>query len=387
MNQIKVGNAQFIHNLNQAGIFRLIHQYGPISRKELAENTGYSAATISNHVRTLIESGYLIETEKGDSTGGRKPIYLTVNPTKGYIITISIGVREVRQVIFNLKLKAEAETVFPIGEQLSPEANLAAIITQTKELLKGQGLTDDQLVGIGIAVPGLIDKKGFILTLAPNLGWSNLKIGDYFKQEFDLPLVLENEANAAVIGEREFLYPQVDNMVFVSINEGIGCGIIFNGKLYRGASGNAGEFGHIIIDNQGSKCHCGNYGCWETMASENYLINAYHQLTSRQLRANKIYQLVKQGDAKALRVSEALSLNIGIGLVNIINGLSPELIIVGGNIIRIKDYLQKGIKQVLAERALDISSQKAKLEFTGLRDMAALNGLAYLVHNECLAFS
>ena len=387
MNQVKVGNSQFIHDLNQAGIFRLIHKYGPISRKELAENTGYSAATISNHVRTLISRGYLVETEKGDSTGGRKPIYLTVNPAKGYIIAMIVGVRQVRLLIFNLKLKAETETVFSIDNQLSPGENLDYIVTKTKGLIKGQGLTNDDIIGIGIAVPGLIDKKELILSFAPNLGWSNLKFGDYFSQEFSLPLVLENEANAAVIGERELLYPQVDNMVFVSINEGIGCGIIFNGKLYRGASGNAGEFGHIIIDNQGSKCHCGNYGCWETMASENYIINAYHRLTQQSLPANQIYQLLKRGDLNALRVIEAVAKNIGIGLVNIINGLSPELIVVGGNIINIEGYIQKGMTQVLTERSLAISCQKVKMEFTRLKDMAVLEGLAHLVINDCMSFN
>ena len=102
MKDIKVGNSRFIKNLNQSGIFKLIYQFGPISRKQLAENTGYSAATISNHVKTLIDKGFVIETEKGFSTGGRKPVYLTVNPDKGYIFSVEIGVDQICLVLLML---------------------------------------------------------------------------------------------------------------------------------------------------------------------------------------------------------------------------------------------------------------------------------------------
>jgi len=115
-------------------------------------------------------------------------------------------------------------------------------------------------------VPGLIDKVKGILEFAPNLGWKNVYISKIFKDKYNLPVILNNEAKAAAIGERESIYPNINNMVFVSINEGIGCGIFFNGGLYRGASGNAGEFGHIIIDTNGPLCTCGNKGCWETFS-------------------------------------------------------------------------------------------------------------------------
>lgn len=386
MNEVKVGNSHLIHNLNQAGIFRLIHKYSPISRKELADNTGYSAATVSNHVRKLIENGYLIETEKGDSTGGRKPVYLTVNPEKGYIIVVVIGVNDIKIGMFNLKLAKEESLIFPIKAGYSQEEHLDLLIKKIKNILLEKKLEYSDIVGIGIAVPGLIDKESKTLHFAPNLGWSDLNFKKHFNEEFKIPMILENEANASVIGEREYIYPQSNNLVFVSINEGIGCGIIFDGNLYQGASGNAGEFGHIIIDNHGDKCHCGNYGCWETLASENYLIELYKKKTGCSLKPIEIYKLIEKGEPNAVKSAREIGKNIGIGLVNIINGLSPEMIVIGGHIVNIKDYIMKEIDQVLEGRALGISYQKVKLDFTKLNDMAAVHGLAHLVHSECLDF-
>src|SRR6056297_3859065 len=121
MENIQIGNSKFIKNLNQSSILRLINEYGPISRKELSEKTEYSAATISNHVKTLIEEGFVIEKEKGLSSGGRKPVYLTINPNKGYIIGIDIEVSKVRIVMFNLKLKVEKKVEFYLQSNKDPE--------------------------------------------------------------------------------------------------------------------------------------------------------------------------------------------------------------------------------------------------------------------------
>jgi len=343
---------------------------------------------VSNHVRALIKKGFVIETKKGISSGGRKPIQLMVNPNKAYIFSIEIEVNQIKIVMFDLEIKVVTKSIIPIMHKDNYKKTLEQVFFEMDKMIEEKNLKLDNLLGIGVAVPGLIDKENGILEFAPNLGWKNVHILEIFKDKYNLPVILDNEAKAAAIGEREFIYPKMDNMVFVSINEGIGCGVILNGELYRGASGNAGEFGHIIIDTNGPACHCGNKGCWETLASESYIVNRYLKLSSsnKELTKKEIYQLGKNGDEKVIEIFNEAGRNIGVGLVNIINGLSPELLVIGGGIVEIKDYVYEEIIKKLKENALTISYRSVEIKFSKLGSLAAVYGMADLIINERIKF-
>src|SRR6056297_3067105 len=386
MDKIKIGNSKFIKNLNQSSILRLINEYGPISRKELSEKTDYSAATISNHVKTLIEEGFVIEKEKGISSGGRKPVYLTINPNKGYIIGVDIEVSKVKIVMFNLKLKVEKKIEFYIDPQKSPEEILEDIQADIEAMMLQKSVSEYDLLGIGIAVPGLVNKERNLLKFAPNLGWQEEDISGFFNQIFKVPIFIENEANAAGIGEKEFYYDKNINMVYVSINEGIGCGLIFNGKIYRGASGNAGEFGHIIIESESQRsCHCGNKGCWETLASENYIYDRYVEITAdKSLNIDQIYEKIKDNkqNEEIIKLFKNVGENIGIGLANIINSLSPDLMVIGGNILKIKEYLDPEIKKTINEKTLALNYDKVEVKYSKLGELATVYGLAKIIFNK-----
>jgi len=382
------GNSILIRKWNLSSIFKAIHKHGPVSRIELAEITGYSAGTVSNHVRTLIKKGFVVETNKGISSGGRKPVQLMINPDKAYIFSIEIEVNQIKIVMFDLEIKVVMKSIIPITYKDSYMETLKQIFFEMDRMIEEKHLKLNDFLGIGVAVPGLIDKVKGILEFAPNLGWKNVPIAKIFKDKYGLHIILNNEAKAAAIGERESIYPKINNMVFVSINEGIGCGIFFNGKLYRGASGNAGEFGHIIIDTNGPLCHCGNKGCWETFASESYIVNRYLKLSNsnKELTKKEIYQLGKNGDKKVVEIFKETGRNIGIGLVNIINGLSPELLVIGGGIVDIENYIYDEIVKILEENALSISYRNVEIKFSKLGSLAAVYGMADLIINERIRF-
>ena len=386
--KVMLGNAIVIRKWNLSSIFKAIRKQGPISRIELTEITGCSAGTVSNHVRTLIKKGFVIETKKGISSGGRKPIQLMINPNKAYIFSIEIEVNQIKIVMFDLKIKVVMKSVIPIIYKDNYKKTLERVFFEMDKMIEEKNLKLDNLLGIGVAVPGLIDKEKGILGFAPNLGWKNVYISKIFKDKFNLPVILDNEAKAAAIGEREFIYPKMDNMVFISINEGIGCGVILNGELYRGASGNAGEFGHIIIDTNGPACHCGNKGCWETLASESYIVNRYLKLSNsnKEFTKKEIYQIGKNGDKKIIEIFNEAGRNIGVGLVNIINGLSPELLVIGGGIVEIKDYVYEEIIKKLEESALSVSYRNVEIKFSELGSLAAVYGMADLIINERIKF-
>ena len=383
-----LGNSIAVRRWNLSSIFKLIRKRGPISRIELTKISGCSAGTASNHVRTLIEKGFVIETKKGISSGGRKPIQLMVNPNKAYIFSIEIEVNKIKMVLFDLELKVVTKNIIPITYKNDYRKTLEEVFFKIDKMMEEKNLELDNLLGIGVAVPGLIDKVKGILEFAPNLGWKDVHISEIFKDKYGLPVILNNEAKAAAIGERESIYPNINNMVFVSINEGIGCGIFFNGGLYRGASGNAGEFGHIIIDTNGPLCTCGNKGCWETLASENFIINSYLKLpnSNKELTKKEIYQLGKNGDKKIIEIFKEAGRNIGIGLVNIVNGLSPELLVIGGGIVEIKEYIYEEIVKKLEESALSISYRNVKIKFSELGSLAAVYGLADLIIEKRIKF-
>jgi predicted NBD/HSP70 family sugar kinase len=290
--------------------------------------------------------------------------------------------------MFDLEIKVVIKSIVPIIYKDNYIKTLKQVFFEMDKMIEEKNLKLDNLLGIGVAVPGLIDKVKGILEFAPNLGWKNVPISKIFKDKYGLPITLNNEATAAAIGERESTYPKINNMVFVSINEGIGCGIFINGELYRGASGNAGEFGHIIIDTNGPACHCGNKGCWETLASEGYIANRYLKLSNsnKKLTKKEIYQLAKNGDKKIIEIFNEAGRNIGIGLVNIINGLCPELLVIGGGIVEIKDYIYEEIIKKLEENALSISYRSVKIKFSKLGSLAAVYGMADLIINERIKF-
>ena len=392
MNKSKtnLGNSITIKKWNLSSIFKTIQTKGPISRVELAKITGYSPGTVSNHVRTLIEKGYVIETNKGVSSGGRKPVQLIINSNKAYILSIEIEVNQIKTVLFNLDMKMISKSTIPIESKDNYLVTLTKLFSEIDRMIGKHHISFDDLLGIGVAVPGLIDKGKGMLEFAPNLGWKAVPIVRVFKDRYSLPIILNNEAKAAAIGERASFYPDINNMVFVSINEGIGCGIFLNGKLYRGASGNAGEFGHITIDTNGPLCHCGNRGCWETFASETYIVNSYLKLpgSNSQLTKTKreIYQYGKNGDLKIRAIFAETGKNIGIGLVNIINGLSPELLVIGGGIVEIKDFIYDEIIKKLKENALTINYKKTTIRFSKLGSLAAVYGMAELIINERIRF-
>ena len=390
MNKSKtnLGNSITMKKWNLSRIFKAIYQQGPISRIKLTEITGCSPGTVSNHVKTLIKKGFVVETNKGISSGGRKPVKLIINPNKAYIFSIEIEVNRIKIVMFDLKVKPVEKIIIPIKHKGDYLRTFEHVFYEMDNMIKRKNLRLEDFLGIGVAVPGLIDKIKGVLEFAPNLGWKDVSISKIFKEKYDLPVILNNEAKAAAIGERGSYYPQVNNMVFVSINEGIGCGLYINGSLYRGASGNAGEFGHITINTNGTKCHCGNRGCWEIYASENYIVNRYLELSvnKKKLSKEEIYILGKNDDKTALKIFQEIGRNIGVGLVNIINGLSPELLVIGGGIVEIKDYIYEEIIKKLEESCLSVSCKKTDIKFSKLGNMAAVYGMADLIINKRIKF-
>jgi glucokinase-like ROK family protein len=249
------------------------------------------------------------------------------------------------------------------------------------------------LLGIAMAVPGLIDWRSGMVLFAPNLGWANVPLGEVLHQAFQAPVVVENEATLAALGEQYFGAAEGFNEVlYVSAGVGLGGGMVINGNPYNGSSGFAGEFGHMTMNAQGELCKCGNRGCWETQVSQAALFR-YIQKSIESGSTTMLSQLAENhhdhlsveavvtaaqaDDPVALDALKKVGRDLGIGLASLVNALNPDLVVFGGILSLASGYLIPHVLIEIRNRALHWNEETAKIVTARFgADAAVMGGVA-----------
>ncbi len=274
-----------------------------------------------------------------------------------------------------------------------PEAVINRILLAVDHLLSQRNINLSQLGGISIAAAGAIDFEKGLITLSPHLpGWHDVPLRDIVKEKYKVNTFLINEASAAALGEHYFGAGRgINNLILLTVGTGIGGGIIINGKLYSGASGSAGEIGHMTIDVNGPRCSCGNTGCLETLVSgtavakeaikrirqgERSSITEIVGGKVENITAEKVSLAAQGGDSLALEVILKAAAYLGVGLVNLANIFNPEMIIIGGGMAKMGDLLLNPARQVVRERAFQLSAQVVQIVPAQLGDDAGVLGAA-----------
>ncbi|MDH5162218.1 ROK family transcriptional regulator [Heyndrickxia oleronia] len=350
-------NQQVVKRNNKSIVLQMIIEQEPLSRADIAQRTGLNKATVSSLVNELLLEELIYESGPGESSGGRRPVILHFNKITGYSIGIDIGVNFILGVLTDLEgtiIYEESlfihDTDFSVVLELVKKM-IFSLKEQTPESRYG-------IIGIGIGVPGIVDKQGTVL-LAPNLGWKNVSFKEAFENEFNLPVIVENEANAGAYGEKCFGEGQnSQNMIYVSAGIGIGVGIILNGELYRGKNGYSGEMGHMIIEVNGKPCRCGSNGCWEAYASEYALLNTTNQ---KDATLESIINLADANDKDAIKLLERIGNYLGYGMNNIINTFNPEMIIIGNRLAKAKKWIEHPIDNTIKNHTLSFQQNDLKL--------------------------
>ena len=269
------------------------------------------------------------------------------------------------------------------------------VITRIMKCIK-QVASGSDIAGIGIVAAGACDVAKGIITFSPNLpGWHNIPLKDILQREFDPPIYLENDATAAALGEYYFGGAVgIANLVYLCVGTGIGGGIMIDGQLYHGASGSAGEIGHMTIDINGPRCSCGNIGCWETLASGTALareavkrIKAGAQTTIlnfadgdlQKVSAQRVFLAAKEGDPLANELISQSGYYLGIGLFSIVNIFNPHLILIGGGLSRMGQLLLEPATKVVRERAYELPAAAVRIELAQLGADAEALGCVALV--------
>lgn len=298
--------------------------------------------------------------------------------------------------IVTLKGDILAREYIPTLAEEGKQAVIQRILTAIDSVLNKSGMSLCFIYNIVIAAAGAIDVDQGIVTASPHLpGWDNVPLKEIVEREMGLKTNIINDANAAALGEHQFGAGRgIRNLVYITVSTGIGGGIIIDGKLYAGISGSAGEIGHMTIDVNGPICKCGNTGCLETMASgtaiakeaqrfitqgSKSIIRGLAEGELQNITAKTISAAAQKGDVLALDIISRAATYLGVGMVNLVNILNPEMIIVGGGMAKMGDMLLDPARQVVAERAFQLPASKVRIVPSELGDNAAVLGAAAYV--------
>jgi len=322
---------------------------------------------------------------------------------KKYSIGVDLGGTNIVSAIVNYQGKVVNRLKVPTLTERGKEATIKRIIETIHENIIQSTIAIDDIRGIGIGAPGPLDVKRGIINFAPNLpGWRDVPLRKILEDEFNMKVVLENDANAAAWGEMCFGAGQgVDNLVCFTLGTGIGGGIIIDGKIYHGNNYGAAELGHMTVNKDGPRCNCGNYGCLEAYSSatgiKNRIINRIREgIKSKflnfddsrlfeSLRLKLIFKTARKGDKLTKSVVEEAISYLGIAIANIANILNPEMVVLVGGITNEGDKLLIPLKREVRKRAFYSNYKSLKIVIGKLGGNAGVLGAAALLRipNNC----
>ena len=395
--QARPRNASLAMNSAEAKIIEALRAQGEISRTDIARLIGWSKAKTSQKVRELVEKGYLTEAGEGDSRGGRKPRMLRINDKLGYLVGLDIGATSIDVALADMGGKILQRRTAPADVRQAPEEFLKRCGDFILEMSSSQGCHQDQILGIGIGVPGPVDFARGVLVAPPLMpDWENFLIGDYFQRIFPSALVVvDNDVNIMALGEqRAGAGNGIDHFIFVKIGTGIGSGIISNGKIHRGSIGCAGDIGHICVDKQGPICRCGNTGCLEAMAAgpaisekaiqaarngASPILRQMMDANGGVLRPEDVNAACRAGDQAALEIMRASGEMIGDVLAGLVNFFNPSHIFIGGGITNFGNHLLVAIRRAVLRRSLPLATTHLAINFSTMGPEIGVIGAIALV--------
>lgn len=328
--KVKVASSEGVRDINRKVVLNLIRTRQPISRADLARISGLQRSTISLIVEDLMESHWVLEGPTGRLPRGRRPTFLRLNDDR-VIIGVDIRPLQIAVALSDVNGKFMSQEVMPTAAD--PKVAIDGVIERIQRLLLScRGKTVE---GIGISLPGRVEPGSSRLVFAPNLKWTDFDIAQPVQDATGFDVEIENAANACVLAAVWFDHVESRNVVVLTVSEGIGAGILVNGRLARGFSGMAGEFGHVPLDLEGPLCSCGSRGCWEVFGSNRAALRYYFESSSQKgLDFQDLLSLADQGDPRAVKALEKMAQFLGRGMRMIVAGLDPEQILVIGDLTR-----------------------------------------------------
>ena len=397
----RTADQNWVRERNLSIVLRYIWEAGgPITRARLTEISGLNKSTIGALLTQLQAWGFVREIGTQNVGPGRPGVLIDINPDAGRIIGAEIGVDFISVVLADLRANVvwrrqiDTNGALKLGQQQV----MAETETLVREAIEQAQANNLRVLGIGLGVPGLIDHMTGTLLFAPNLGWRDVPLRDMWQAAFQVPVIVENEAKAAALGEKMLgVARDNDNFLYLSAGVGLGGGFVIDGKLYGGAGGFAGEIGHMTLVPDGPQCNCGNRGCWETLIGPRAILDRVRQAAT--LGHTPILMALPEvnGDANAIRMThvlQAAALNepavlnafnevgryLGIGVASLINAFNPSVVVLGGVLSLAGPYILHYAQQEVNVRALTAARESVTICLSAFKfDACVMGGISLIV--------
>ncbi len=382
-----IGNRTFIRALNRSSVLNTVKNAGPVARTDIARITGLSPATVTAITYELIEDNLVFEKAAGDSSGGRRPILLALNPRGGYVVGIKLTEHEAIGALTDLEATVITRRTQP-WEGSTPQVAVLVMSRLVHALAAEKNVRKKQLLGVGVGLAGIIDAEHGILRSTPYFDWSDLPLRDMLQASLKLPVYIDNDVNTFTLAEKWFGSGQgIDDFLTVTIGRGVGMGIVVNGQLYRGVGGGAGELGHTVVDPLGPLCSCGKRGCLEAYIGDQALIQSAQKIGRHgdwpsPLDAQALVDLAASGEPSAQQVLAEAGEKLGIALANLINLFNPQLIIVGGEGTRAGEWIFQSMRRSIHQNTIPGLVKESTIHIEPWGDAAWARGAASLVLGE-----
>ncbi|MEA2379981.1 MAG: hypothetical protein QOK00_2927 [Thermoleophilaceae bacterium] len=367
-------------------VLRLIREAGEITRNDLHARTGLGRSAVAQRVDALAALG-LLTTGEGASTGGRPPTTLKFNPHAGLVLGADLGATHSRLALADLGGSLLAEVGRDLRIDAGPEAVLGWVGQGFDAMLAEAGRNRAGVRAIGLGVPGPVEFATGRPASPPIMpGWDDYPIPEALRETYDVPVLVDNDVNIMAVGEHWSRWPERDNLLFIKVGTGIGCGIVAEGDIYRGAQGAAGDIGHIQVAGHGDVvCECGNIACLEAIASGRALARHLRELGLDAEDSRAVVALVKAQNTEAVRLVRHAGRLIGEVLASLVNSVNPAVIVVGGDVAAADEQLFAGIREVVYRRSTALATRHLQIAHSALDDRAGVIGAAVMAIDHILS--
>ncbi|MCD4722341.1 MAG: ROK family transcriptional regulator [Desulfobacula sp.] len=348
-----VADRDLIKEINQFNILNTIRGKKSISRIELAQITGQSRASVTNITARLIENNLIYEKEIKDSNQrGRKRVMLALNADAAYVVGIKVSAFMISCAVTDMQADIRSSVDLPVRTSNKPVEFIADLIEEGVSYCISQaGLTPSMISGIGTGIPGLIDRKKGINHWTLFYQKDNVPLRELIQERFDIPVWVENDANTVTLAHQWFGHGRgIDNFLVVTIEDGVGMGIVVNGQLYTGEKGMAAEFGHVVVKPGGNPCRCGKKGCLEAYVSNFSIISQAADILKQDrtlLKYEQVIDAANKGNLKIKKIFNHAGEILGTGISGLIQIFSPKRIIFSGRGVESKDLLFEPMRKRL----------------------------------------
>lgn len=368
-------------------LFQVLRDGVARTKAELIHLTGLSRTTVSTRVDALLATGLITPAGEAASSGGRPPSRVAFNPDARILIAVDLGATHGTAAVCNLdgKVLASRRTQTPIAA--GPERVLGWATRAAQEMLDEIGRGADEIVGVGIGVPGPVEHATGRPTNPPIMpGWDRFDIPAFIHEVFPVPVLVDNDVNLLAVGEQHSAWPHVQDLVFIKVSTGIGAGIIAGGQLQRGAQGSAGDIGHVQVPrSRDVPRDDDDERDLEAIASGPAIAQWLSDQGVPAEGLDDVLHLVRSGHPLAIEGTRRAGRLVGEVLATLVNLLNPTVIVLGGSIARSGEHLLAGVREVVYRRSIPLATQHLAIVPSEVGTQAGVLGAAIMVTQRALA--